>query len=613
MLKVEASEGVFRFYKILMQHPPVGDGTGNVYDLQRDYRYFANITNLTTDGYATEAEAIAAPHSNIDYNITYDSNSTHIVDNGQYYIGASKGEYWATRFKSNVLFANSIPTEITNKNDESWSYDSATDTYSVNIGFTLGDGDGGKIFPTLSHSIVLPDGVTFDSSTPLPENWNEINGMQEYKLNIASGFTQGDIVIKLGELTQNIWLSVDAGIVTDYTDYEIVNEITGLFENKDLRVANCYITPPYQGEEARFFIPARDRVNEFWSDYATSSAADYTIPQERWFDNDEFEVQTSWYDGANITGFKVEKGYSAKSSQNAIVVTIPSGLKHQNVGVNLLKNDTIIWSWHLWVTDYNPYVVSLKANDYDFVDYPKRTSTDQVESVLEGELHSYTGTLWSGAGIYADKFIMDRNIGARNRTFEGQNGDDPTTGGALYYQFGRKDPFPGSAGKYVNGTNQIAKNQISYATAVNNPTLFIALGNNWSNETSAQRTDIIWNDKKITSSLYTTGKSIFDPSPLGFRVPIIGVFSNFNNTTLPGSSNSTNPGHTYNDFAYFPVSGTLDATTNTLNYSRTRGYLWYALAKDSRNAAYLGIYTGSMNAGASYFRTAGLPVRPIQE
>ncbi len=611
LLKVQkSSELGATYYKIKFRYSL---GTAFAYDLRRDYRYLLKINSLTSEGYSTKQEALDAPAANLDYNIVIDENSTHIVSNGQYYIGASKKEYWATSFKSNMLFTNPILMGITNKNDESWSYNSATDTYSVDISFTLGDGDGGRIFPNLSHSLTLPDGVTFDATTPLPEEWNTIETTQEYKLNIASGFTQGDIIIKLGELTQKIWLSVDAGIVTDYTDYEVVNEITGLFENKDLRVANSYIVSPFAGEEVRVFIPVCDRVNEFWNDYATSPVADYTIPQERWFDNDEFQVQTSWYDGANLTGLKVEKGYSAKSSQNAIVVTIPSELKHQNIVLNLLKNGTIIWSWHLWVTDYNPYVVSLKETDNDFVSYPKRTSTDQVENVLEGELHSYTGTLWSGAGIYTDKFIMDRNIGARNTTFEGQNGDDPNTGGALYYQFGRKDPFPGSAGKYVNSINDIEDYQMSYATAVNNPTLFIALGNNWSNETSAQGINIIWNDKKITSSSYAVGKSIFDPSPLGFRVPIIGVFSNFNNTTFPGSSNPTNPGHTYNGFVYFPTSGTLDATTKTLNYSRSRGYLWYALAKDSENAVYLGMYTGSMNVQASYFRTAGLPIRPVQE
>ncbi len=609
MLEVETSEGVDRYYKILMQHP---SGTGFVYDLRRDYRYLVKITSLTSDGYATEPEAIAAPHSNIDYNITYDSNSTHIVDNGQYYIGVSKGDYYVNveSYRSNMLYAIQNDFTMVANNDPTWEHNS-DGTYSVDIAFTLGDGDSGNILSVLSGDVILPAGASF--ATPLADNWKTTRTEQKYTINLSADFIEGDVIIELGELTQTIKLIVDREVVTDYTDKAIVEQLTGLPDGyggvSGLRVANSYITPPMSNMITIFYIPVKDRIKEFWEEYASTSTSQYNIPDEDWTFNEDFTVELSWYDGEEIDGLKVEKSVSPETNtttpQNAIKVIIPKDFEPQNVVVNVRKSGTIIWSWHLWVTDYNPYKTASFNN-------PQRTRVNEVVATIGGDIHSYDGEIWS-SGIYANKLIMDRNLGGRDTTYEGQNGEDSTAGGALFYQFGRKDPFPGAAGKYVVGINDKWSEQISYATSVNNPTIFIALGSNWSNETSAQRTDILWNDENMESSSYITGKSIFDPSPLGFRIPTAGVFENFDFAKFPASSSTTKPGHIYNNFAYFPVPGTLNATSKVLTNSRKRGYLWYASGANQNDAFYLGMYLTSVSIKISYYRTSGLTIRPIQE
>ena len=142
-------------------------------------------------------------------------------------------------------------------------------------------------------------------------------------------------------------------------------------------------------------------------------------------------------------------------------------------------NGTILWSWHIWLTDH-----------------PR--------------LHVYN----NHAGA-----MMDRNLGATSAT----PGDVGALG--LLYQWGRKDPFLGSSSIR---SNTIAKSTITWPSAVKsdssngtkayataNPTTYITCNSNnydWY-YTGGSLTD---NTRWTTSS---SDKSIYDPCPAGWRVP----------------------------------------------------------------------------------------------
>ena len=139
----------------------------------------------------------------------------------------------------------------------------------------------------------------------------------------------------------------------------------------------------------------------------------------------------------------------------------------------------ILWSWHIWMTD-NP--------------------KEQV--------------YYNGAGT-----MMDRNLGATSAT----PGDVGALG--LLYQWGRKDPFLGSSSisSFVKAestymwpddvSSDSNTGTIEYATA--NPTTFIGFnGDNYDwYYTGSELTD----DTRWTES--STTKSIYDPCPVGWRVP----------------------------------------------------------------------------------------------
>ncbi len=609
MLKVEASEGVFRFYKILIDHPPAL-GTVNVYDLQRDHRYLVSITSITSDGYATEAEAIAAPPSNIDYNITYDDNSTHIVDNGQYYIGASKGDYWAKgpSLESHMLYKNHILERFTSVSDESFVRND-NGTYTIEMELTFGDGANGDILPTLKGSITLPSGSSTNLTLTKADNMQP----KQYAVTLPANFRAGDVVVRLGELSLAIPVTLQAEqTVTDYSDKTVVEQLTGLPDGygavTGLRVANSYILAPNTDGEAEFYIPIADRINEFWgADYANNAANTITDGAL-----DEFNVEPLWYDQANNPldkGVKIEKALSL-TGKSAIKITIPEGYSDMgNMLVAVKKGSTIVWSWHLWITDYNPYKTTAFTN-------PQRTIKNENVNVIGGLTHSYQGAIWE-TGIYKDKLIMDRNLGGVSAGFTGQGGSNYGKG-YIVYQFGRKEPFAGNTGKeaidntmFDPTTNDRAINGMEDATK--NPLIF---ANNRDFSSYGDNT-YLWGDPKATvantNNMNGRQKSIFDPSPVGWRVPVNGVYS-FTTTTLPWVNSTDKIGRVYtqNNSVYYTANGYRDQTNAALIGATTLGLYWVA-TPISHTYAYRFVFDSSRFHANYDGRNVGFAVRPIQE
>ena len=141
----------------------------------------------------------------------------------------------------------------------------------------------------------------------------------------------------------------------------------------------------------------------------------------------------------------------------------------------------ILWSWHIWMTDI---------------------PEDQV--------------YLNGAGT-----MMDRNLGATSAT----PGDVGALG--LLYQWGRKDPFPGTSSNSKDTFTPAAtspaewpapvksdENNGTIEYAVANPTLFIT--QNDKNEDWHFTGDKTMDDTRWKPSV----KTIYDPCPPGYMVPV---------------------------------------------------------------------------------------------
>lgn len=195
-------------------------------------------------------------------------------------------------------------------------------------------------------------------------------------------------------------------------------------------------------------------------------------------------------------------------------------------------NDEILWSWHIWLSDFDP---------------------------------EQTSQLYSGAS----KYMMDRNIGALSAL--------PTTAMSygLFYQWGRKDPFLGSAdgtntsmastGEFDTGSS-VDCGTVDYAVA--HPTTFITCDTSTGND---------WVRDGRDNTLWSSSKSIYDPCPVGWRIPDGGTEGVWNACT------SYSPDRYYRGAsfalagggnAWYPCTGFLDKGTGAFKLVGTFADYW---------------------------------------
>ncbi len=284
--------------------------------------------------------------------------------------------------------------------------------------------------------------------------------------------------------------------------------------------------------------------------------------------------------------------------------------------VDTENEDKIYWSWHLWFTDYNP----------------DATGSDPIN----GAVHDYFGAAFQEGGKYDGKIMMDRNLGATiqmSATLTAVPTSDYEKYFGMLYQFGRKDPFTGSANNTTGNTTAAtlygaeiemvaAPSGSNLSNAVHHPTKFYTNSGNWTSPN-----EDLWASE--------VSKSPFDPCPAGWRVPTGGttatnnVWAGFKN----GVENDVNGG------GY--VAGTLDVfgwdgTARGRLYKHTDAYAWYPACgyRGSGNGTLSGVggygyYWSAMPYGGSgynlYFystdvnpanytnRAGGFPVRCVKE
>ena len=290
--------------------------------------------------------------------------------------------------------------------------------------------------------------------------------------------------------------------------------------------------------------------------------------------------------GTDVTPGVGDLVKNVKYENGVISFETPSAYKEGNAVIAAKDaSGTILWSWHIWLTDQP-----------------------------EGQVY------YNNAGT-----MMDRNLGATSAT----PGDVGALG--LLYQWGRKDPFLGSSSisssKLAKATitwpsavsSDSSKGTIAYATA--NPTTFIKY--NSSNYdwfyTGSSATD---NTRWTTSS---SVKSIDDPCPSGWRVPdggsngvwskALGLSSYFSGYPY----DSSNEGMSFSgrfgvaSVIWYPASSFRSYDDGSLSLVGYNGNYW-SVSSNSYDAYALHFtYDGGVAPSSLYNRAYGFSVRCVKE
>lgn len=268
--------------------------------------------------------------------------------------------------------------------------------------------------------------------------------------------------------------------------------------------------------------------------------------------------------GDLVTGVGYKNGY--------VYFSTPEVFGNGNASIAVRNSkDVILWSWHIWCSEegWNDQV------------YPNNAGT-----------------------------MMDRNLGATSAT--------PGNVGAfgLLYQWGRKDPFMGTCAK--SGTTLAASTGTwttikSYQTvdyAEENPMTYIAYydwcSNYWDNY------EIRWKESE---------KSLYDPCPVGYRVPDGGENGFWATANVKSTGDSTNRGMYWTladgePTAWYPAVGCRSYDSGSLSYVGEDGYCWSAspFPSNTSSAYNLGFgYSGDVNPARDYDRGHGYSVRCVKE
>ena len=222
----------------------------------------------------------------------------------------------------------------------------------------------------------------------------------------------------------------------------------------------------------------------------------------------------------------------------------------------------VLWSWHIWVP-----ASKIKAATY------------------------------SNA---ASGGVMDRNLGAL--VAEENN---PLSNGLLY-QWGRKDPFPGSAG--YSSSNPVAATTGSIvisstsdtkgteAYSIAHPAEFLYCG-------SSVQSNQDW-FYGGNNNHWGNSKTVWDPCPPGYRVPKNGVWTGLD---YENGSNAMKLDGKH----WYPVAGYRWSSDGAVHGTTANGYYWTASA--GANQATYGKYnygaTSTFEPSKSMSRSAGLSVR----
>lgn len=127
---------------------------------------------------------------------------------------------------------------------------------------------------------------------------------------------------------------------------------------------------------------------------------------------------------------------------------------------------TILWSWHIWITD--------QPQDQHYIN------------------------------SLGDFYVLDRNLGA-TRADRG-TGDEWKESSGFIYQWGRKDPF-------ADGHYERVRSKFTIEESIEKPTTYAEKNSPWTSEWS----DYLWADEK----------TVYDPCPVGYKISSKDIWAGF--------------------------------------------------------------------------------------
>lgn len=327
-------------------------------------------------------------------------------------------------------------------------------------------------------------------------------------------------------------------------------------------------------------------------------------------------------------------------------------------------SNRIMWSWHIWVTDFVPELAPTVEERYE----PAKTLRDKVVTNYQGIKYTFMGVNigWCDAEI---TIFASRNVKVRF-TQTGTGASQVITiaqksqtiplkaGNQCYFQFGRKDPMlpinltaSGSntdktsySGSYPFKVSKTSK--VAIGTSIQNPNIFYGCGNSSLYDWCANSYYNLWSaDNTVTTANdNVVVKTVYDPSPVGYHLPASNAFTGFTSTgqSVSGTSNFRSMFNSpyisdadyITDFGwefycnkmngegncdttggtiFFLASGNRHFTMGIPQYVGKFGYYWAAVAYSTNYGYHLTFHSSSVSPVSGSYRSFSNAIRPCRE
>ena len=351
------------------------------------------------------------------------------------------------------------------------------------------------------------------------------------------------------------------------------------------------------------------------------------------------------------------------SDKHTLTFEVPQGNIRQGNAVVAVRDasNTILWSWHIWVTDFVPGLAPTIEMTYD----PSQTQRDKVVTNYQNVQYTFMGVPlgWCDGELttYAlrkVKIVITQSTSGESTEFiiNQVEHTKETLGNAPYFQFGRKDPMLPSIGinnndkphYYVISTlkfNTGGQGKVAINMTIQHPNVFYNYNNHppydWCSSSyynlwSADNTALTTNDNLII-------KTIHDPSPVGYHLPASNAFTGvtYNGDGVNGryfgsqyNSPYTSDTEYTNHYGwifycnkmsgtgqynvaggtiYYPTLGNRHLGTGDLQEVGNRAFYWSAIPTSIDDGYCILLSSTSANPKSSLKRVYGYSVRPVRE
>lgn len=282
----------------------------------------------------------------------------------------------------------------------------------------------------------------------------------------------------------------------------------------------------------------------------------------------------------------------------------PETIRQGNAVIAIKSDETIMWSWHIWVTTW---------------------SDSSSNPVLENDIIERYEMMENNIGhcSKADYDYAERSITIRFKQNQSniekeititQKGETISYGpNSPYYQWGRKDPMLPSNGNGANKTyfgssgpktesdivlfvpidftTETTTSGVSLATAIQNPQIFYCSSGSWADTFY----ETLW-------EIPSYEKSIYDPSPYYFQAPYYDFISLLNGD-MRSWTTAPYPGYIYfvdEGTAILRAAGKRSNTTGNIIDENTNGYYWSSSYDSNTNNDYYVITFSSATSEVFY-------------